>query len=450
MPFMPDTGSSTREASGDGPRATPRPPASAPTPHSLLTVKEAQDEIDARTTTLPPRRVPLSEALDCLIADTIVADRDSPPFHKALVDGYAVRSADCSDLAGASLRVTEEIYAGQSASRQLNQGEAVGIMTGAPLPEGADAVVMHERTTRDGDLVRIEPGTVSPGANRLPKGREMRAGDTVIQSGTRLRTIELAVLAAIGHTSPLVIPRPRVAIVTTGDEIVPPAQAPGPSQIRDSNSTYLESKVRQSLGISRTWCAVPDTEQDLTQSLGEALEWSDMLLVCGGVSAGKKDLVPRVLQNLGTTDIFHKVKIRPGKPLWFGLAPSRTDPMSTDSFRPLVFGLPGNPASVLATSLLFVSRAYAKLAGKEPLIPRGDDPAHLTKPVPHRGDRASYLPAREWYDEPSGDSVIEVLDWAGSADLRTFLQANALAEFPPGDQLWEGQITYLWLDEPWV
>jgi molybdopterin molybdotransferase len=389
---------------------------------TMLTVGEARREVLGRCRPLPGRSVRLADAIGSVLAEEVAADLDLPPFDKALVDGYAVRSADLAGGAG-RLRVVEEITAGRTPGRPLAAGEAAAIMTGAPLPEGADAVVMIEQTRRDGDDVIIDGGPVAPGQNRLTRGREMRAGEVVLRRGERLNAPRLGLLASIGRTEVRVIPRPRVAILPTGDELVEPDRVPGPGQIRNSNGTLLRALVGDP--PAEVLPIAPDEPEGLRRLLARGLE-ADVLLITGGVSAGNKDLVPETLEALGVERVFHKVRLRPGKPLWFGVGPRDGDRPG-----PLVFGLPGNPVSGIIGVLLFVRPALEALQGREPedrVLARQP----LAIPFVHRGDRPTYHPARRVFN--GSDLAIEPLDWAGSADLRTVARADGFALFPAGDR----------------
>jgi molybdopterin molybdotransferase len=392
----------------------------------MLTIDEALLAVLAEARPLPPCRMPLSYALGCELGEDVTADIDLPPFDKSLVDGYAVRS---EDLRGPErwLRLGESITAGQTPTRPLAPGEAALVMTGAPIPEGCDAVVMHERTQAGEGRVRIDEPEVRPGQNILPRGREMRAGDRVLTAGTVLGPAQLGVLASVGQAEPPVR-QPSVAIVSTGDELVPPDRVPGPGQIRNSNAVTLEALVKQDRANPVVFPIVADVPARLRSSLGLALD-SDVVLISGGVSAGQRDLVPGALESLGVRRVFHKVRLKPGKPIWFGVGPERVDLGPRRGA--LVFGLPGNPVSVLVGYLLFVRPALAVLAHRPaPAPPR---PARLARPFRHRGDRPTYYPAR-WVTVPGSDPPeVETLDWAGSADLRAVAQADGFAIFPAGD-----------------
>ncbi len=394
----------------------------------MLTVAEALDAVLERARALPPCVWTIEQALDCVLAEDVVADQDSPPFDKALVDGYAVRP---DELTGANvwLEIGEAIMAGQVPSRPLGRGEAAVVMTGAPIPPGSDAVIMQERTRAEGGKVELDAAGVRPGQNVLRRGAEMRAGEVVVATGSVLNPGRLGVLAAVGRTEVLAIPRPRVAIVPTGDELVEPGQTPGPGQIRNSNAVMLRALVIEAGASPLVLPIAPDEPARLREILGRGLE-SDVLLISGGVSAGQRDLVPAALESLGTTCVFHKVRVKPGKPLWFGIGPAR-------GARPgaLVFGLPGNPVSGLVGFLVFVRPALAAMAGKGAAGPKMLD-AQLARGFSHRGDRATYHPARVVgpCDAPRNLMTIETLTWSGSADLRTAAHADGFGVFAAGDR----------------
>jgi molybdopterin molybdotransferase len=393
----------------------------------LLTIEEALAAVLEAAGPLPATREPLGQALRCVLGEDVAADIDLPPFDKALVDGYAVR---CDDLTSGDrwLRLGELITAGRNPTRSLAAREAAVVMTGAPVPPGCDAVVMHERTRSGDGVVWVEEAAVRAGQNILPRGREMHAGEVVLTRGTILKPAHLGVLASIGRTAVRVV-RPRVAIVPTGDELVEPDRTPGPGQIRNSNAIMLHGMVLEETARAEVLPIAPDEPAALRQILERGLE-SDVLVITGGVSAGQRDLVPAALEHLGVRRIFHKVRLKPGKPLWFGVGPPR--PM-TDQPAPLVFGLPGNPVSGLIGFLLFLKPALAVLAGRPPAPGLSD--ARLVRSFRHRGDRPTYHPARLVPgDDPCAPLPIETLEWAGSADLRAVAAADGFAVFPAGDR----------------
>ena len=401
----------------------------------MLTIDEALRAVLEASRPLPARPEPIDRASGCILGEDVAADIDLPPFDKALVDGYAVRS---DDLRGPDrrLRLGESIMAGQTPTRPLAPGEAATIMTGAPLPPGCDAVVMLERTLpdEDGRAVRIDEPEVRPGQNILPRGREMRAGDVVLSAGTVLGPAHLGVLASVGRAWPKVV-RPRVAVVSTGDELVEPDRVPGPGQIRNSNAIMLQAMAREDRAEAERMPIAPDEPAALREILRRGLE-ADILLITGGVSAGRRDLVPEALEDLGVRRVFHKVRLKPGKPIWFGVGTRAEAPSaSEDRPGPLVFGLPGNPVSGLVGYLLFVRPALAVLSHR-PALP-SPSPARLSRPFRHRGDRPTYYPARRLPGPDAEPPRIETLDWAGSADLRTVALADGFATFPAGDRDYE-------------
>ncbi len=397
----------------------------------LPSVAEALAMVRGRAAPLAPRIHALHEALGLVLAQDARADLDMPPFDKALLDGYAVRAGDL-EAGDRRLAVGELLHAGGTPARPLGPREAAVIMTGTPVPAGADAVVMHERTRRSGDVVEINEPAVKRGQNILPRGREARAGDVVVERGRVLTPARLGVLASFGCAQVLAAPRPQVVVVPTGDELVEPDQAPGPGQIRDSGSTMLTALANQAGGCARALGIAPDLPDPLRGILERGLE-ADLLLITGGVSAGQRDLVPDALEALGVECVFHKVRIKPGKPIWFGVAAARGEHPGT-----LVFGLPGNPVGALVGFLVFVRPALQALAGR-PAQASEMARARLAKPFRHRGDRPTYHPA---VVTGAGDPVwARALDWAGSADLRRAAEADGFLAFEAGDRDYaEGEI----------
>jgi molybdopterin molybdotransferase len=351
----------------------------------------------------------------------VASDLDMPPYDKAMMDGYAIRSADL--ISGrAVLAVIEEVTAGKIPVHAVAPGQATRIMTGAPVPPGADAVVMVERTRALGEeRVEIEDASVRPGLNILPRGREMRRGETVLATGSVLRPQELGLLAAVGRAAVKVHPAPGVVVLATGDELVEVNQKPGPGKIRNSNGPMLLGQVSRAGGRPLDLGIARDQPDSLHALIGKGLQ-SPVLVLSGGVSAGKLDLVPGVLRDLGVEAHFHKVEMKPGKPVFFG---TRGGPESC-----LVFGLPGNPVSSLVCFELFVRPALRILAGHAdpgPKVVR----AALSKDFAYQTDRPTFHPA--WLEAGEHGWRVRPVPWFGSPDLRGLIHANAFLLFPPGN-----------------
>ncbi len=417
----------------------------------MLTVAEAIAEIVTHVQRLPARHVALGESLGLVLAEDVVSDLDSPPFDKALMDGYAVRSADVAS-GRANLRVIEEVLAGQVPQLPLGTGDATRIMTGAPIPAGADAVVPVEHTRMAGEAeVTIETTHLAAGRNILKQGASTRKGTCVLTAGRQIRPQETGCLAELGKNSVAVYGAPRVAVLSTGDELVPVSEIPGPGQIRNSNEAMLVAQIRRwgaqpvPLGVAR------DEHADLARCIARGLA-CDLLLLSGGVSAGKLDLVPSVLAEAGVRQVFHKVRVKPGQPIWFGVLerPARgameaeLGKNSATLAPGHVFGLPGNPVSSMVCCELFVRTAIRRLMGIEP-APPPPVRARLTREHFSGGNRPTYHPAR-WELTETG-SVVEPVPWVGSADLSATVEANAMALFPEGERTYPaGSLldVYLW------
>lgn len=377
----------------------------------MLEVADALDAVLQAVRPLTPTPFALSShAVGQVLAADVRADADSPPFAKSLRDGYAVPAADTPG----ELRVVEEIPAGVIPTKSIGPGEAARIFTGAPLPDGADAVVMQEDADAHDDRVTIQEAAKA-GQFVFPRGHEMRAGDVVLPAGTVLNSAAVGVLANVGHVEPVLYPRPRVAVLATGDELVHSSQSPSPGRIRNSNGPMLAALAHDcgafpiDLGIAR------DTDDSLRSLVAHGLSSADVLVLAGGVSVGKFDLVPGVLEELGMTVLVKQVRMKPGKPFLFGLAVGR-----------LVFGLPGNPVSALVCFHLFVKPALRALAGHPDPGPRTAT-LPLAEALAESNDRPTYRPA------VIEGLAVRPLPWAGSPDLRGMQPADALLVLPPGD-----------------
>jgi molybdopterin molybdotransferase len=397
----------------------------------MISIDDALDHIAFQVRPLAIEQVPLAKALGRVLAEDVASDVDSPPHDKSVVDGYAVRVADVGP-GDTTLTIVEEITAGDVPRQAVTPGAAARIMTGAPVPPGADAVVMVEQTqcitSADSSLgeVRLRGQPVVSGQNITRRAASMRRGEVVLNVGHELRPLEMGLLAEVGRTELGVFRRPTVAVLPTGNELVSPSEVPSASQIRNSNGAMLLAAVRRAggepveLGIGR------DNRDSLKRRMSEGLR-CDILLVSGGVSAGVLDLAPAVLADLGVREVFHKVNIKPGKPLWFGV-------LEAEGSRKLVFGLPGNPVSSLVCFELFVSPAMRALSGL-PFTPRATTPARLAADFEQRGDRVAYFPSKLY--EEAGARLVAPLAWKGSGDLRTLSAANALICFPAGSRRYQ-------------
>jgi molybdopterin molybdotransferase len=390
----------------------------------MLAVADAQRLILQHARPLPPETISLSStALGHVLAEDVICDLDSPSYDKSMMDGYAVRCADLATGQGTFV-VVEEIHAGKIPTKSVGAGQATRIMTGAPIPVGADAVVMIERTKMlDGDRVLVEEKLPRSGQNIFRRGSEMRQGETVLTSGTVLRPQEIGVLATVGRTTVRAIPSPRVCLLSTGDEVVEANQTPGPGEIRNSNGSMLAAQVCRSGGLPQYLGIARDRLDQLRPLIADGLR-GDVLILSGGVSAGKLDLVPGVLQEAGVVAHFHKVEMKPGKPVFFG---TWNGDRST-----LVFGLPGNPVSSFVCFELFVRPALRQLRG---LSSGGTDvlSAELAEDFPYRTDRPTYHPAR--VEVADNGWRVRPVPWSGSPDLRALTRANALILFPVGEHL---------------
>jgi molybdopterin molybdotransferase len=409
---------------------------------NMLTVTEALAAVLQESLRLEAARVKLADALGLVLAADAVCDLDSPPFDKALMDGYAVRAGDCQG-AETRLRVIDEVPAGQVSRLAVGPGQAIRIMTGAPIPVGADAVVAVERTRcethNDRQIVEVtDAAGVAPGKSILRRGESTRRGMCVVPAGRRLRAQELGALAELGQAEVAVYQAPRVAVLATGDELVPVDQVPGPGQIRNSNETMLVAQLRQMGAIPVPLGVARDQAGDLRQKIEQGLA-CDLLLLSGGVSAGKFDLVPSVLAAAGVREVFHRVRLKPGQPIWFGVRGPGVPRGPGGSHVRLergqsgVFGLPGNPVSSMVCCELFVRTAVRRLMGIEPATPQ-PLPGRLRHEHFNAGNRPTYHPARWEWTEQGGR--VETVKWVGSADLSATAEANALAVFAEGDRLY--------------
>lgn len=373
-------------------------------------------------------RVALEAASGRVLAEEVAADRDSPALSRSVRDGYAVRAAD---LPG-ELTVIGEVRAGERFDREVARGEAVEIMTGAPIPAGADAVVMVEHTRRVDGRVQIE-GAAEPRQFINPQGCEAAANQIVLDAGKRMDYSDIAMLAAFGRTHVKVFRKPEVAIIATGDEIVEVSETPSAFQIRNSNAYSLAAQVTRAGGMPRILPVARDTVEHTREIVVRGLA-SDLLLLSGGVSAGKYDVVEQVLAEVGAEFYFDRVLIQPGQPAVFG----QTIGTAADGkkwYGKFFFGLPGNPSSTMVTFEIFARAALELLGGQaESTLPMPF--ARLTRDFRHRPGLTRFLPAHLSAD---GAEVTPV-EWHGSGDVPALTRANAYlvadsfrAEYPRGE-----------------
>jgi len=348
-----------------------------------------------------------SRVLGRIAAEDVRADRNYPPFDRSTRDGFALRAANAAQP-GAKLRLIGESRAGVPFGGIVEPGTCVQIMTGAPLPRGANSIVMNEHARIEGEYVVLAEAA-REGAHFVLEGQETRVGESVIARGRRLSYAELAIAAQVGRSRLVVAKKPRVAILSTGDELVAPDQSPTKYQIRNSNNVSLAAQVALAGGEPVMLGAAPDNLVELRAHIEQALE-ADIVALTGGVSVGKYDLVEQVLREMGAEFYFDAVAIRPGKPAVFGCCHDKP-----------VFGLPGNPVSTMVTFELFVVPAIELLSGRKPdalaLLK-----AKLAHPLNEKPPLAHFLPARvSW---PEGEPVVEAIHWEGSGDIGSVVKGN--------------------------
>jgi molybdopterin molybdotransferase len=356
--------------------------------------------------------LPLRDSLGRILADEIRADRPYPPFDRSIRDGFAVRAADITP--GAKLRCIGELKAGDTPQISVTPGTCIQIMTGAAVPRGADAVVMIEHTRAEGETI-IFDRPVESGQHIVKRGSEAANGHPFVSRGARIGFAEIAAAAQVGAIELQVYCKPRVAILSTGDEVVPAETTPGDFQIRNSNAYSLAAQVSLAGGEPFVLENAKDTEADLREKISQGLK-RDMLILSGGVSAGKYDLVEKVLRDLGADFRFDAVAIRPGKPTVFGVCQGKP-----------VFGLPGNPISTMVTFELFASLALQMLAGQEPR-PLPFLEARLGEALNEKTGLAHFLPAKlSW---PEDTPTVVPIRWQGSGDLAAVAKCNCFLYIP--------------------
>ncbi|HSE31601.1 MAG TPA: gephyrin-like molybdotransferase Glp [Pyrinomonadaceae bacterium] len=386
----------------------------------MISVAEAIQIVRNQTAALPSERVPLSRALGRVLAEDIVADSDLPPFDRAQMDGYAVRAADVQEPP-VRLRIVGESAAGRGWHQELQEGQAVRIMTGAPVPAGADAVQQVELTheLRDGTVVEILE-SAELGRSIVNQGNEIKQGTTVLRAGVPITAQMIAVLASFGYGEVNVGGAPRVAIFATGTELVDVDEKPGQDQIRDSNNFTIEAYARLAGAAVERLPLAGDERAMLAKRINRAARESDVVITSGGVSMGVYDFTKAALKELDAEIFFEKVALKPGKPTVFGRLPGGT----------LIFGLPGNPVSVSVTFNLFARTAILAMQGaNEPALK--PETAVLASSVKTAKDRETYYPA-QLFTNDDGELVAFPLKWGGSSDFVAFASATSLIDLPAG------------------
>lgn len=375
----------------------------------MIHFDRARDIVMQQARLLEPEKVPLPEAAGRILAKEIHADRDFPHCSLSAMDGYACRAADRN----APLTVVETIAAGQMPAREISPGQCSQIMTGAPVPWGADAVVMVEHTTRHGDTVRVNR---SGGKSNIRyRGEELRKGDTVLPRGVMIAPPYLAVLASVGCDPVPVYRRPKAGVIATGTELVEPSQTPAPGQIRNSNSYQLCAQLARAGAEASYRGIAPDTPETTREAIEEAMADTDVLLLSGGVSMGEFDFVPGVLTDLGVKLLFEKVAIQPGKPTVFG---AKGDT--------LFFGLPGNPVSTFVIFELLVRPFLYRMMGSEWRPP--SVLGRLNESISRKkADRLSFRPV--YLDSDGG---VRPVAYHGSGHIHAYVNANGIVALPVG------------------
>ncbi|MGD2148227.1 MAG: molybdopterin molybdotransferase MoeA [Anaerolineae bacterium] len=381
---------------------------------AVLSVEEAQETILSTVQVLEVECVPLLAAVGRVLAEAISADRDIPPITNAAMDGYAVRGAEVA-RGSLHLHVVGQVAAGHEADVAVGPGEAVRIMTGAPIPPGADTVVRFEDTRVDGNHITVFEPPV-PGENVRQAGEDVQAGQQVLEPGTLLRPQEIGMLAAVGRMEAAVFRRPRVAILGTGDEVVSPAETPGPSQIRDANSYAIAAQVQRWGGVAMILGVARDQEKLVRQGIRQALELkADFIITSGGVSVGDFDLVKQVMDAEGEMH-FWSLNMKPGRPMAFGAVEGI----------PLL-GLPGNPVAAMISAELYARPALLKMQGHTDWS-RPSVRAQLTHPIERKDGRRHYL--RVALRETSRGYEATLTGDQGSGILKSMVQADGLAVIP--------------------
>jgi len=379
----------------------------------VLTLDEAIAHVLREVPEPSPVEMPLGDASGHVLAQDVLADADMPAFDRSAMDGYAVRSADAASAGAKLRRVGESRPGGAPLTRSIEAGECAAIYTGGAVPPGADAVVMVERTREGGGVVELAVA-VRAGENVRRQGEDARRGETLLERGQTMRPQEVAVCAFVGAHRVRVYAPPAVAVLASGDELVTHDATPGAGQIRDSNAPMLVAQVARAGARGEYLGRIADDRAATSAVIEAAAARAGVVLITGGVSMGKYDYVAPVLEEIGFAGGFHRVKVKPGKPVWFGRRGAV-----------LAFGLPGNPVSAFVLFEVLVRPALHRLAGRAP-GPRFEDRVLAGGPA-SPNDREQLVPARV-----GDDGRVTLLEWSSSADLVELARAGVLARIAPG------------------
>ena len=395
----------------------------------MLTVDEAIEAILNYIEVASVNYIALQDCLNWVLAKDLTTPHDSPPFDKSMMDGFAVATSGFGTDGDRTLSVLETITAGTVPTKAVDVESASRIMTGALLPAGADCVVPIESVTfneANPEFVTVNLADISAGRNILRKGVSAQANESLMKAGTLLEPQHIAVLAEFGIASVPTFRRTTVAVLATGDELLPIDQPLEPGRIRNSNEPMLVCQIQRTQAIPIPLGVAKDLREELAPKIKQGLK-CDFLLLSGGVSAGTHDLVPSELAAAGVEQVFHKIQMKPGKPLWFGQ-------LKTRDHTCWVFGLPGNPVSSMICFELFVRTAIRKFSGRINAMPQFLS-GKLTQPVTVKGDRVTYFPSRL---ELTQDGIQATpVPWGGSADLRSTAEANGMCLLAPKDVAYE-------------
>ncbi|MFT3744920.1 MAG: molybdopterin molybdotransferase MoeA [Pyrinomonadaceae bacterium] len=394
-------------------------------PQSMIEIKKALKIIDAEIGPLGVEKIDLSQSVGRTLAENVIADTDLPPFDRSQMDGYAIVAADTKNVP-VTLKIVGESAAGRGWHKEMKRGEAVRIMTGAPVPNGADSVQKVELTNETSDSVEIFEPTEK---NRfiIRQGSEIKKGKTILKAGTRITENMIATLAAFGYAKAKLTKSPRISIIGTGSEIVEINKKPGRDQIRNSNSVMLDVLCRKFAATPSILSNVKDEISDLKSQISNAAKTSEIVILTGGVSVGKYDHTKTALSELGATIFFEKIRLKPGKPAVFAKLG-----------KTFVFGLPGNPVSAAVTFHLFVRKAILLMQNaSDSDMKKGF--AILAADAKAARERDVYVPSRLETNN-LGQSVAHPLKWSGSSDFIGFAQADSLIIIPRDKSIAKGEV----------